>query len=75
MAKLDISLTLTTAKLSTMKDAIAANNSYNPTTDGTKAAFATQQAKRVLTEWAKDQFRRYVENQATAGVDIDPVIT
>ena len=75
MLTIDVTLTLPTAKLTITKDAIAANNGYNATDDGTKAEFTVAQAKKALTAWVNDQFRRHVENQATTALDTDAEIT
>lgn len=75
MADIDVALTIPAGKIEGLKDAIAAQNGYNAATDGTKTAFAIAQVKRVATEWLKDQYRRYQENEATSGVDTNPDVT
>jgi hypothetical protein len=75
MATLSVTLTLSKTKIAELRDAIAANNDYDAVADGTKTTFSTARAKIALTEWANDQFRRYMESNAIVGVDTDPNIT
>jgi len=71
MATIDVTITIPDNKMDGVNNSIAAAEGYDAAVDGTKAAFALAQGKKVLKSYIDDTYRHYAAKVAEDAADTD----